>query len=156
MEIRQTLGGYDSHCFVILFEKPIIATKYLLKGLLPFYDHQLTNLESNSSMPYEPSREKMFEIFNNTVKQMNRQVEEGQIGAFEDEFIDDVYEKRITSFPRFKFWSYSPITYEAESRLYVDFDFCFPFNNQKFNPSQNCLNVSDLPPFFQQKAKQPK
>ena len=155
--IRKNLeGGWyrDEQCFVEAFEDPIIHAKYLLKGLLPLYDRQLHDLESTSSTPYRPSRQQLFNNLDYAIAQLNREVEDGQTGAFYSEFIDDVYEKRITSFPQFEFWSDSEVTYQPDSSLHLKFDFCFPFNNEKFDNSQECVKASDLPPFFQQKGKE--
>lgn len=156
VDIGNPLNDYVRPCFKKYFEDPIRASKYLLKGILSLYDHQLHNLEYTESTPYRPSRYKLFESLSRAIEQTNSELKAGQTGAFHNEFIDHVYEQRITSFPRFRFNSDSQVTYQPESYLDLILDFYFPFNNEKFDGSQNCVNASDLPPFFQQKGKHPK
>lgn len=134
---------------------PIERSKYLLEGLLPLYDHQLHNLENNEKTPYRPSRYELYSEMKKAIDGMNSQVENGQTMAFYDSFLDHVYAQRLSMLPKFEFVSVSRISYQPENYLNLFFDLVFPFNKEEFDSSAKCVTVAELPPFFQQKGKQP-
>lgn len=137
------VDNWIRNCFEESIGKPMRAGKFLLKGLLPLYDHQLHNFEGTPTAQYRPSRVQLSRCLKDTIELVNCGLEYGQAMAFFDWPIGEVYKQQITSAPRFGF-----LMSESGS-LHVFLDFVFPFHHDKFDSSKQCLKAAELPPFFQ-------
>lgn len=132
------------HCFYDKIKPRVVAGAQLIDGLLPLFEHRFNNYQKS----YVPNKEQLYKELQSAISHMSEHLESGQTMAFQDQPVDDVYEHRISSLPRFEFVRKSRVVYNYESYLNMRYQIAFPFNSESFDSSAKCLSADELPPFF--------
>ena len=73
--------------------------------------------------------------------------------AFENDLVSSIYKRQIEQFERFLFLRKSNKFFDVDSVGIIEFSIILPFNTKEWKNISDCLNSSQLPPFYANKTR---